>query len=142
VFVDVNEFRVLFFTFVIQTVCNSDIVRYRIRIGHGMNNDHTFYAEVGNRIKRARETLGITQDALASLVSLSRTSITNIEKGRQKLLLHKFVDLVAALQVMPDELLPERNTQLQQALDELLKDHPVKEREWVKSAITSPKKRR
>ena len=107
-----------------------------------MNNDHTFYAEVGNRIKRARETLGITQDALASLVSLSRTSITNIEKGRQKLLLHTFVDFVAALQVSPDELLPERNTQLQQALDELLKDHPVKEREWVKSAITSPKKRR
>ena len=107
-----------------------------------MNNDHAFYAEVGHRIKRARETLGITQEALASLVSLSRTSITNIEKGRQKLLLHTFVDFLVALQATPGELLPEPDSQLHHLLDELLKDHTVKEREWVKSTITSAKKRR
>jgi transcriptional regulator with XRE-family HTH domain len=107
-----------------------------------MNSDHAFYAEVGHRIKRARETLGITQEALASLVSLCRTSITNIEKGRQKLLLHTFVDFVAALQVTPAELLPDSESHLQQVLDELLKDHSVKERDWVKSTITSQRKRR
>ena len=57
-------------------------------------------------------------------------------------MLHTFVDFVAALKVTPAELLPDAESHLQQVLDDLLKHHSVKEREWVKSTITSPKKRR
>ena len=48
----------------------------------------------------------VTQEGLAKLVGLTRTSLTNIEKGRQKILLHTFADLAAALRVAPAELLP------------------------------------
>jgi transcriptional regulator with XRE-family HTH domain len=47
-----------------------------------------FYAVVGRLIREARERRGVTQEALATLVSLSRTSLTNIERGRQKVQLH------------------------------------------------------
>ncbi len=58
----------------------------------------------------ARERAGLTQDALAARVSLSRTSVTNIEKGRQKVLLHTFWGLADALGVAPAVLLPDEDS--------------------------------
>ena len=52
--------------------------------GRPLNERDEFYAEVGRRVRMAREAAGLTQDALADQVELSRTSVTNIEKGRQK----------------------------------------------------------
>ena len=56
-----------------------------------------FDREVGLRLQRARRERGVTQEELARRVDLSRTSITNIEKGRQRILLHQLVDIAAAL---------------------------------------------
>jgi transcriptional regulator with XRE-family HTH domain len=76
-------------------------------------NDHVaFYAEVGRRVRLARERAGLTQDALAGRVSLSRTSVTNIEKGRQKVLLHTLCNLADALGVTPEVLMPEPDTEV------------------------------
>jgi transcriptional regulator with XRE-family HTH domain len=72
-----------------------------------LNDQVAFYVEVGRRVRLARERAGLTQDALAGRVSLSRTSVTNIEKGRQKVLLHTLCDLAEALGVTPDALMPE-----------------------------------
>lgn len=72
-----------------------------------MNDQVAFYVEVGRRVRLARERAGLTQDALAGRVSLSRTSVTNIEKGRQKVLLHTLCNLADALGVTPDVLMPE-----------------------------------
>lgn len=72
-----------------------------------LNADDLFYAQVGSRVKLARKKLGLTQDAVAAAVNLTRTSITNIEKGRQKLLLHTFCALARALKQNPAHLLPE-----------------------------------
>lgn len=72
-----------------------------------LNDQVAFYAEVGRRVRHARERAGLTQDALAGRVSLSRTSVTNIEKGRQKVLLHTLCNLADALGVTPDVLMPE-----------------------------------
>lgn len=145
----VNKPAHLFCTLVLPTVCSLDTPRpmrqnnevVALTKDH-MHNQNAFYAEVGSKIRKARESLGITQEALASLVSLSRTSVTNIEKGRQNFLLHTFVDIAVALKVPPADLLPENNSELHHIWDELLKDRPTKEREWVRSAITSPTKRR
>ncbi len=63
------------------------------------------YAAVGKRIRYYREECKFTQAELASRLSLERTSITNIEKGRQKILLHTLIDLAIALDVTPIELL-------------------------------------
>lgn len=71
-----------------------------------MLNRQSFYAEVGRRLYRARRRAGLTQEGLAELVGLSRTSITNIEKGRQKLLLHTLGDLAKVLNVEASALLP------------------------------------
>lgn len=64
------------------------------------------YAEIGRRIYKARKELGMSQEELASYVSLTRTSITNIEKGRQKLLVHTLIEIAKALKVEVTTLLP------------------------------------
>jgi transcriptional regulator with XRE-family HTH domain len=103
-----------------------------------MENDLAFYAQVGRRVRALRGKRALTQEALASLVDLTRTSITNIEKGRQKLLLHTLIDLAEALQVEPTDLLPSTPATLpKKQLDQWLKGHPRKHREWVKSIIGS-----
>ena len=65
-----------------------------------------FYKGVGEKLRSVRLGQKVTQEGLAKLVGLTRTSLTNIEKGRQKLLLHTFADLAAALRVPASELLP------------------------------------
>ncbi len=65
-----------------------------------------FYVAIGRNIAVARQQRKITQDALARDVSLTRTSIVNIEKGKQQLLLHTLVQIAQALRVEPAELLP------------------------------------
>ncbi len=72
-----------------------------------VGDQNTFYVEVGRRVRLARERLGLTQDSLASQVMLSRTSVTNIEKGRQKVLAHTICSLAGALNVQPADLLPD-----------------------------------
>jgi DNA-binding XRE family transcriptional regulator len=97
-----------------------------------------FYQEVGRRIREARKRRKpiLTQEALAELVSLTRTSITNVEKGRQKFLLHTLVDIAVALQVQPASLLPESKTEVER-LDAVLKNRTPSEKEWIKSTITA-----
>lgn len=45
------------------------------------------YAEIGKRVRRIRETQTprMSQEDLARILNLKRTSITNIESGRQKI---------------------------------------------------------
>lgn len=97
------------------------------------------YKAVGEKIRRARGDR--KQAAVASQVGLTRSSITNIELGRQKVLLHTFVDIALALGVNPADLLPD-----------LPKVGPVElpsslapaERQFVQRglAVASPKLRR
>jgi transcriptional regulator with XRE-family HTH domain len=103
-----------------------------------MTDSASFYAEVGRRIRKAREEAGLTQGRLAELVSLTRTSVTNIEQGRQKLLLHTLADVAAALQVPAAELVPEaRQEEDHDGLNKLLKGRPRKEQDWIKAAVKS-----
>ena len=50
----------------------------------------------------------MTQERLGTLVGLSRTSITNIEKGRQQVSLQQLYRIAEALGIAPDVLLPPR----------------------------------
>jgi DNA-binding XRE family transcriptional regulator len=65
-----------------------------------------FYADFGLRVAEVREKLNVSQGALARQVGLSRTSIVNIEKGRQRVLLHTALELADALGVSFDQLIP------------------------------------
>ncbi len=60
---------------------------------------------VGVRIRSVRETLGISQAELAKRVNLTRTSLVNIEAGRQRMLLHSVEDFARALGTTPKTLL-------------------------------------
>jgi transcriptional regulator with XRE-family HTH domain len=42
------------------------------------------YIAIGARIKRIREAADMTQEELAHILDLKRTSITNIERGNQR----------------------------------------------------------
>lgn len=102
--------------------------------------DKAFYEAVGRRIREARQGK-ITQEALASLVSLTRTSIVNIEQGRQQLLVHTLVDIARALQVQPAELIPPSLEIETNDLPTVLKGQPKKAQDWIKATVTSVRKR-
>lgn len=67
------------------------------------------YQEFGSHLRRARRSAELTQERLADQVGLSRTSITNIEKGRQHVTLYVLFLLADALNVKPSDLLPDIN---------------------------------
>jgi transcriptional regulator with XRE-family HTH domain len=57
------------------------------------------YDALGRRIQAAREERGVTQQQLADAAGLTRTSITNVEAGRQRTPLHVLVAISQALDV-------------------------------------------
>lgn len=67
-----------------------------------------FYQQLGKNIREHRNRLKLSQDRLAKLVGLTRTSLTNIESGRQRPPLHVFCELLEYLKVDASELLPRR----------------------------------
>jgi transcriptional regulator with XRE-family HTH domain len=99
-------------------------------------NDHSeFYKQVGERI-RSRRGKNLSQEALASAIGLTRTSISNIEKGRQKMLLHTFADIADALKVDAVSLLPAARTSAAEPVGaDTLAKLPENERAYIESAI-------
>jgi transcriptional regulator with XRE-family HTH domain len=84
----------------------------------------------------ARERAGLTQEDLAREVGLTRTSITNIERGRQKLLIHALFAIAQALGVPAVSLLPPSLSQGSSSIEVgLADDLPAPEREWVKRVL-------
>jgi transcriptional regulator with XRE-family HTH domain len=69
---------------------------------------YPFYIELGRRISHRRRQLNKTQEELAIAVGLKRTSITNLEKGRQKVLIHTLVEVANCLQIGVCELIPDQ----------------------------------
>ena len=69
-------------------------------------HEEEFYQAVGSLIRDRRIKIPLTQAALGALVGLTRTSITNLERGRQKVPLHRFYLIAKALRITPVQLLP------------------------------------
>jgi transcriptional regulator with XRE-family HTH domain len=104
-------------------------------IGSPRMKDHSeFYKQVGLTI-RSRRGKNLSQEALASAVGLTRTSISNIESGRQKMLLHTLVDIADALKVDASHLLPPRPAPVAPLGAETLAGLPENERAFIESAI-------
>jgi transcriptional regulator with XRE-family HTH domain len=60
----------------------------------------------GKLLAGRRTESGMSQEAFANAVGLSRTSITNIERGRQPVSLHTLYFMADILGVEPADLLP------------------------------------
>jgi transcriptional regulator with XRE-family HTH domain len=67
-----------------------------------------FYAQVGEKIAQVRKERGLTQKELADAVHFTRTAITNIENGKQKLHLHSLIEIAQVLGVPPMTFVPDR----------------------------------
>lgn len=63
------------------------------------------HVALGARIRMIRETLGLDQQELATRVGMERSSVTNIEIGRQRVLLHTVEVFARALGTTPKHLL-------------------------------------
>lgn len=69
-------------------------------------DDERLYQAIGKRLKELREANDLTQADLAKTLGLERTSITNIERGRQRPGVHVLYRICAYFQVSVDALLP------------------------------------
>jgi transcriptional regulator with XRE-family HTH domain len=104
-----------------------------------MTEQESFYRHVGEQIRRRRKELRMPQDTLATDVGLTRASISNIEKGRQKLLAHTLCEIARTLKVDPGSLLPAQTELLTLPTQ---KDIPREVLAFMKSAIgVNPKQR-
>src|SRR5688572_30648908 len=93
-----------------------------------MIDEKRLYKVLGERLKYLRENQAIfstklTQGKLADEVGLERTSITNIEKGNQKVPLHVLYKICEVLQIQINDLLPNvsdiKELELEPHLEEL-----------------------
>jgi transcriptional regulator with XRE-family HTH domain len=91
----------------------------------------------GARIRNHRLALRMKQEDLAQRVGLSRTSITNIESGRQRLLLDHLYELAGALGVEPTELIPNRIEISEQTMPKFGKQNKLTsaQKEWAKKIL-------
>lgn len=99
-----------------------------------------FYKQVGKRVKRARLSLGLSQEALAAKLELTRTSITNIEQGRQRVMLHTIMDLAGALGVSLGDLVPTKSTDDRSPEDIAKAISDPRSQEFVISVLSHPSK--
>lgn len=64
------------------------------------------YDLLGQNVKRYRLEKGLTQEQVANKIDLTRTSIVNIEQGRQHPPIHILLDLAKALGILISDLIP------------------------------------
>jgi transcriptional regulator with XRE-family HTH domain len=104
-------------------------------------SDDDLHKAIGRRVRAGRERAGLTQEALGVLVGLGRTSITNIEKGRQGLTVSTLVSLASALGKTPADLLPAPEAPTTPPVDSVA-DLTEDERRWIETVVTPEVSRR
>lgn len=96
------------------------------------------YIQIGEVIRSKREVIGLTQDELAARVGLTRTSITNIEKGRQRTQVHTLYAIAEVLKTSLCDFLPALETPPLPIINVHLPDDlQPKERVWVRGVLIS-----
>jgi transcriptional regulator with XRE-family HTH domain len=98
-------------------------------------SEDDLYIAIGKRIRAARERVGLTQEALGDLVGLGRTSITNIERGRQRMTVHALFGLAEAVGEAPAALLPNPQSEAIPALDSVI-GLSDEERQWIRTVVS------
>ena len=95
-----------------------------------------FYEQLGLSLMKARRQRRLTQGRLAAAVSVSRTSITNIEKGRQIVPVHLLAKLAQTLNIPIGDLVPSNDSgELGGGVDLQLSALKPEQREWAARVI-------
>ena len=90
-----------------------------------------FYKELGRRIYASRRAKGVSQEQIGLAAGLSRTSITNIEKGRQPVDVQALCRIARALQSEVYEFIPD----LPVVPADLPAELKPQQREWVSRVL-------
>lgn len=103
-------------------------------------NEPELYSKIGELVRMAREKAGWTQADLAKLSGLTRTSITNLEAGNQRIRVHTLLNIAQALGVPPGALLPpsvNEKRAVKTNVDAHLKDVDLTktEQDWIKRIL-------
>ncbi len=101
-----------------------------------------FYTALGARIRAARIKAKSSQEDLARAVGLARTSITNIEKGRQPLQAHVLAKIAESLSTEPAALLPPAINPDPTASAAALQKYRPTTQKWVKQVMANPGSKR
>lgn len=76
------------------------------------------YFEIGQRIRKYRKALNLSQEELAEKAGISTTHMSHIETGNTKLSLPVLVSLALILEVRTDDLLFDANTRNKSSVTE------------------------
>ena len=100
--------------------------------------DAELYALLGANVRKYREIARLTQDEVADRLSLSRTSVTNIEKGKQRIQIHTLYNIAKVLGVSVTDLLPpaDEDSTRREQFDRILGMHSQEVRNWVLEVLT------
>jgi transcriptional regulator with XRE-family HTH domain len=97
-----------------------------------------FYRLFGANVRAARSNADMTQDTLARKIGMTRSSVANLEAGRQRIPLHLLYEIASALRVEPRELLPDVRDETPLDLAQLesdLRDHTPEDRAFVRAVV-------
>lgn len=97
------------------------------------------YGAMGHLIRARRKDTDLTQEELAERIGLTRTSINNIEQGKQRIQIHTLYAIAQALSVSPLTFLPPPEAGSPREMGAILpSDLAPPEREWVKTVLAEP----
>src|SRR3989344_910625 len=96
--------------------------------------DKEFLIGLGAKITAARKRSKLAQGKLSQLLGLARTSVTNIEKGRQPVYVHVLVKIAKITNSSISDLIPITEHTVQKQSITALKDKDV--RSWVENLIS------
>ena len=104
------------------------------------------YRRSGHDLQRLRRQRKLSQADLARLIDpngdrLSRSSIANIENGKQRVALHLFLDLAKALKVDPKDLLPDQPADVPNIVGRA-QNLTQPEQDWLARIVANPTRRR
>lgn len=119
-------------------VCQVDIPAPPATLGGVAEGKADFDRALGKRICEVREGLGVKQDQLARAVGLSRTSITNIERGRQGVQVYLLARMAAVLGRTVAELVPGQEPRLHTPLPDKVRRLEPSKREWAERVMKTP----
>jgi transcriptional regulator with XRE-family HTH domain len=71
-----------------------------------IHTDSAFYSILGQKIREARKTKGFDQESFGLAIGLSRPSVINIEKGRQRPSIYQLWLMARILELSFEELIP------------------------------------
>ena len=97
---------------------------------------------VGALIQAKRKAVGMSQETLSAAIGLSRSSIANIECGRQKIGVPLLYRLAELLQTTPHDLLPSAPAKSigESGIGQVPKDLARADRAWIQKVLGSGEK--